>query len=125
MVCRRGTCEDECDSERVQRPIVTHLVEGSGQMRLEKAAWLRRVLWHARDGGLGGLERGGRRGCEARRVSARCEGREMRWQLEELAGPGPKNQERRTEQIDGEEGGAQPGKESLKKVSWQGWELPA
>lgn len=49
----------------------------------------------------------------------------MRWQLEELAGPGPKSQERRTEQTDGEEGGAQPGKESLKKVSWQGWELPA
>lgn len=60
MVCRRGACEDEHDSERVQRPIVTHLVEGSGQMRLEKAAWLRRVLRHARDGVLGGWrEEGG------------------------------------------------------------------
>lgn len=49
----------------------------------------------------------------------------MRWQLEELAGPGPKSQERGTEQTDGEEGGAQAGKESLKKVSWPGWELPA
>lgn len=49
----------------------------------------------------------------------------MRWQLEELAGLGPKSQERRTEQTDGEAGGAQPGKESLKKVTWWGWELPA
>lgn len=56
-VCRPGACEDKRDSERVQRPIVTHLVEESGQMRLEKAAWPRRVLWHARDGTWGAGER--------------------------------------------------------------------
>lgn len=112
MVCCHGACEDERDSERVQGPTVTLLAGGSSKMRLEKASWPRRVSWHAGDGGLGGLERDGR-------ISARCKGRGMTWQLGGWRGKGGRRQDSQDRGAGGgETGRAQPGKESL-KVSWR------